>query len=991
MKFFFKALPVLLFLACFLLLPAAASAITEGDWSYSYIEGGARVDAYNGSDTAVTIPSQLGGQTVVALREQVFYYDPEEYPQGAPITSVTVPAGVTTVGSAAFYKCQSLESVTFQSTSALSLEEGAFSDCSSLESVHFTDSASVSIDKYAFSDCTLLTAFDAVSVTAVGELAFKDCIHLQSVSLAADAVVGKQAFINCSSLTNVGDQPISVAGDNIFSLCSALESVSFSVPSSGLTLGPNYFKDCSALQTVTFVGNGPVSIGINCFSGCNSLISVSGTGIAEVGAQAFYDLPNLESVSIADNASVGRAAFMKCARLSGVGSGTISSIDSYAFAQCPLLSSVSLSASEIGEYTFYGCSSLSSFTAAPFSSVGKNAFSDCTQLPAVTLAQGATIGDGAFWDCESLTSIGSNNISAIGFRSFRGCSSLLSASVSASEIPEEAFCYCSSLTQVTLQNVQTVGPHAFDGCSALTSPAFPSTLTQIGTAAFQNCGSIQTLLLPAGVISIGDGAFYNCAALSGVSLSEPLTSIGQHAFTGSNSLTEIDIPDTVTEFGEDPFNNSITLIVGQGTQAQAFAGANGFSTRIRGSAAMVEVGLDAVTAQEKVDAIVDEYITDDMSDYEKALVLHDYLITFADYDTEAADRFQPEGVLLHGGGVCQSYTLAYQMLLNAVGITNDTETGTDHIWNMVQLDGKWYHIDCTWDDPTGGGNENHDFFCVTDYVLDGFDSHERNNGVHHATSLDMNYLYRTGGLQSRIDAISSLAGRLFTGGGTTGSITTSPFGGKYHIAADRLAVEYWQGKTVMSKNGEKAMLRLDYTSTPMTDTTPTNDFTVTLTLVRLSDLGSVMVDPGRSFTLGMCEGQAFEYSMSPAGIITADPNGVLTAVGTGTTTLTMTGEDHIYTLEISVSALNTFTLPSSLTLLEEDALFGVPAQTVVVPENMAAPDNSFYTGLDNLCLLVLNGSAPIPDPSGLPAGVLVLYPEGVSPVNADYIWGHTAN
>ncbi|MBR6707362.1 MAG: leucine-rich repeat protein [Clostridia bacterium] len=990
MKVFIKALPVLLFLVCFLLLTAPAYAITEGDWSYEYIEGGARIIAYNGSDTVLTIPSRLGGQTVVALREQLFYYDPDEYPQGAPITSVTVPAGVTTVGSAAFYNCQALESVTFQSTSALSLGEGAFLYCSSLETVHFTGTASVSLDKYVFSDCTMLTTFDAPSVIEVGELAFKNCNQLQSVSLAANAVVGEQAFIKCSSLTSVGDQPVTVVGDNAFALCSSLESVSFSVPSSGLTLGNNYFKDCSALQTVAFVGNGTVRIGINCFSGCNSLISVSGAGIAEVGSQAFYGLSSLESVSLSDGASVGQAAFMNCPKLSSVGSGTISSIGSYAFAQCPMLSSVSLSASEISEYTFYGCSSLNSFTSAPFSSVGKSAFSGCTLLPAVTLTNGAAVGEWAFKDCGSLTSIGSNTIGAIDANAFNGCSSLMSASVSASEIPEQAFCYCASLTQITLQNVQTIGAHAFDGCSSLTSPVFPSTLTQIGTAAFQNCGSIQSLIIPTGVISIGDGAFYNCAALSSVSLSEPLTSIGQHAFGGSNRLAEIDIPDTVTTFGEDPFERSTILIVGQGTQAQAFAGANGYSIRIRGSAAMVEVGLGAVTSQEKVDAIVAYYINDGMSDYDKALILHDYLITFADYDTTAADKYQPEGVLLHGGGVCQSYTLAYQMLLNAVGITNDTETGTDHIWNMVLLGGNWYHIDCTWDDPTGGGNENHDFFCVTDYVLDGFDSHERFNGAHHATSLEMNYLFLTGGLETRINAISNLAANLFTAGETTGSITSSPFGGKYHIVADRLAVEYWQGKTV-TKNGEKGVLRLDYTSTPMTDTSSTNDFAVTLTLVRISDLGSIRVDPGRSFTLGICEGKAFEYSMSPASIITVDANGVLTAVKAGTTALTVTGEEHIYTLEIKVSVLNTFTLPASLTLLEEDALCGVPAQLVVAPAGMTAPGSSFFSSLDSLCLLVLQGSAPIPDPSVLPAGVLVLYPDGVSPVNADYIWGHSVN
>ena len=789
MKTFFKVLPVLLFLACFLLFPAPVSAVTEGDWSFSYVDGGgARIDRYIGSDTVITIPSEIGGQTVVALGEALFYYNPDDYPDGAPITSVTVPAGVTSVGRYAFYNCRALESVTFQSTSALSLEDAAFLYCSSLETVHFTGSAPVSVGNYMFGSCASLTAFDAASVTAVGE----------------------QAFI------------------------------------------------------------------------------------------------------------------------------------------------------------------------------------DCTLLSAVTLAQGAAVGETAFYGCTSLTDIGSNAIGDIGANAFYNCSSLLSASVSASEIPEQAFCGCTALQQITLENVQTIGAYAFNGCSSLESPVFPSALSEIGAAAFQGCESIRTLNLPAGVTAIGDNAFYACTSLSSVSLSEPLASIGRYAFAGSDLLAEVDIPDTVTDFGEYPFKSTTTLIVGQGTQAQAFAGANGYPTRIRGSAAMVEVGLDAVTAQEKVEAIVASYITDDMSDYEKALVLHDYLITFADYDSEAEDRFAPEAVLLHGGGVCQSYTMAYQMLLNAVGITNDTETGTEHIWNMIQLGAKWYHIDCTWDDPTGGGHENHNFFCVTDYVLDGFDSHERFSGAHQATSLDMNYLWLTGGLNSRISAIESLADSLLSEGGTTGSITDSPFAGKYNIAADRLAVEYWQGQ-MFSKDGETAVLSLDYTSTPNTSTSPVNDFAVTLSLVRITDLGSIRVDPGRSFTLGVCEGQPFEFSMSPADIVTADADGVLTAVRAGTAALTLTGETHIYTLEISVSVLNTFTLPASLTLLEEDALSEVPAQAVIVPAGMPAPDGSFFAGLDSLCLLVLQGSTPIPDPSLLPEGILVLYPEGVIPADAGYFWGHSAN
>lgn len=131
---------------------------------------------------------------------------------------------------------------------------------------------------------------------------------------------------------------------------------------------------------------------------------------------------------------------------------------------------------------------------------------------------------------------------------------------------------------------------------------------------------------------------------------------------------------------------------------------------------------DATTVPGKVEALVAQCLREaGASDYARALWFHDWLIHNANYDYTYT-YYYADGVLLHGTGVCQSYALAYDMLLKKVGIDcvyiTGTASGVGHAWNMIKLDGKWYHVDCTWDDPgNGGGNEHHGYFCVTDAML----------------------------------------------------------------------------------------------------------------------------------------------------------------------------------------------------------------------------------------------------------------------------------
>ncbi len=126
---------------------------------------------------------------------------------------------------------------------------------------------------------------------------------------------------------------------------------------------------------------------------------------------------------------------------------------------------------------------------------------------------------------------------------------------------------------------------------------------------------------------------------------------------------------------------------------------------------------DAATVVGKVNQIISETITPGMSEYAKAKVLHDWLIFNANYDYSYTYS-GPEGVLLHGTGVCDSYARAYQKLLTAAGLQSIIVTGFGnggyHGWNLVRVDGKWYHVDCTWDDPGRGGDERWAYFLLTD-------------------------------------------------------------------------------------------------------------------------------------------------------------------------------------------------------------------------------------------------------------------------------------
>ena len=120
-------------------------------------------------------------------------------------------------------------------------------------------------------------------------------------------------------------------------------------------------------------------------------------------------------------------------------------------------------------------------------------------------------------------------------------------------------------------------------------------------------------------------------------------------------------------------------------------------------------------AQQRVETLT----TPQMSDYDKVRILHDDLINRASYDLQADGSCAT--LLLTNRGVCETYSRTFWLLLRIAGIPCHIvvgRTNEDHAWNLVQVNGEWYHVDATWDDPTIIGSNtqiiSHNYFLLND-------------------------------------------------------------------------------------------------------------------------------------------------------------------------------------------------------------------------------------------------------------------------------------
>lgn len=101
------------------------------------------------------------------------------------------------------------------------------------------------------------------------------------------------------------------------------------------------------------------------------------------------------------------------------------------------------------------------------------------------------------------------------------------------------------------------------------------------------------------------------------------------------------------------------------------------------------------------------------NDLEKALFINDYLATHCEYDLTYSN-YNSYNVFVENKAVCQGYSLAYKELADRLGIecTIVTSISLNHAWNLVGVNGRYYMVDTTYNDPTKDvvGRARHYFF-----------------------------------------------------------------------------------------------------------------------------------------------------------------------------------------------------------------------------------------------------------------------------------------
>jgi len=223
----------------------------------------------------------------------------------------------------------------------------------------------------------------------------------------------------------------------------------------------------------------------------------------------------------------------------------------------------------------------------------------------------------------------------------------------------------------------------------------------------------------------------------------------------------------------------------------------------------------------------------DGSDYEKALWLHDWLLQQLDYD-HSLKWSSAESALTRKLGTCQAYESAYSKLLTAAGITNaeTRDTYDGHTWNAMKLDGKWYQVDCTWDDTKDNYynfDQTHLYFGLTDELMalahNGHDQIYTASGYGtRSTSLADNYFVRNGDAAKWARAYAERIQKNLNAGKTKFEVSTDNASYPPSISGIQNGIiAYALNQMTWKAGSKKVALRVAVTSTKLSFTAKYTD------------------------------------------------------------------------------------------------------------------------------------------------------------------------
>lgn len=332
--------------------------------------------SYTGSNTSITIPSNVNGITVTGVGENAF--------ADSDIYEIIFPPTVTKIKNGAFENCTNLKTV------------GAF------------------------------------RATVVGDKAFYNCINLRNLYLGELTSIGKYSFYNvCSYQYYLSERTFSLQLKNIKTLPegafmnSALSVAEFDKVSG---IGKNVFAECTALVSVYFNSMSAMPDGM--FKGCSSLVDVDIYNSSYVSVGAFSTCENLISVDIPDASYVNSNAFENCVSLVHVNLNRAETVHSNAFTGCISLQTLNLPSMREFEPEAYYVNrpnitfpkNLETFSAPKLKRTVSDMFNNCrNSIKNIYLNSTANITENTFRGCHNIFFLNIENIKHLEENAFAYC------------------------------------------------------------------------------------------------------------------------------------------------------------------------------------------------------------------------------------------------------------------------------------------------------------------------------------------------------------------------------------------------------------------------------------------------------------------------------------------------------------------------------------------------------------------------------------------
>jgi len=472
------------------------------------------VISYTGTESEVNFPAEINGSTVkrIGRDENNSETVVNGCVIGSNVTSVVIPAGVTTISGDAFRGAKGLQSFSCADGSNLTeIGRYAFAYCDNLKEVRLPKSV-VTVGGYAFYNCPALELF---TVTERDGYDTESKINISSY-----------AFANSGIKTVTFPKHLSVLDSYAFYGCENLSEVNF--PSDGKT----------------------ASIGAYCFAG-TALSSVRlPESLSYVDAGAFSDCANMRSVYINRTLKEGITSYTTASANVFVGKDGSDGTGAFVKIYVPETAYESYK-NAIGWNTK---TVIPDLTAEAYSETGTgetfnyriNGSGAVNSSTTVTLT--AYLGDseelvvpkslvvGRF--VLNVTTIdpyfGNEKIKKVTFEKDCGVTNLNS----------HAFAGCTSLKQVVMSDKITgMGDYVFAGCVSLTDITLSKTISDISAYAFSDCVSLKEITVPKSATEIKNAAFLNCASLNRIIVEfDEVSALGISALVGTDPGLVIVVP-----------------------------------------------------------------------------------------------------------------------------------------------------------------------------------------------------------------------------------------------------------------------------------------------------------------------------------------------------------------------------------------------------------------------------------------------------------------